>query len=216
MARRGRKRKNGHRVFDRSHPSGRLHKPEPVGPLVPEETMAHRSDMVGRVDAMTAEAGRAASILLKWGIITDQQRLAAERYRATYHRYRRTQGMPNRHEKGAYFPVAPTPDEQLTREQSRRAAEWAMLTPEEQGLAQLQEAIEARHAWMAVCGAIRGLHPVALVRGVVDMVCIDDVAPETWSAGIVAPAAVRALCQGLDALVRHFNISHERSRSAAA
>ena len=165
---------------------------------------------------MTIAGGRAPSALAKWGIITEDQRLAAEKYRGVYEWWRKTQGMRNRHEAPAYYPVASTPDEAKTREESRKAAEWAAMTPEEQGAAQERDALDAEIAWSKACDVVARVKPIALVRATLDMVCIEDVAPETWSLGIVAPVVVQALRTALDQLVKHFKIGErDRERRAA-
>lgn len=207
MARRGRKRKTGPR-----HPGGQL--VHDGGPLVPEEILSRRADHLGAANAMSAGAGRAPHILGAWGILTARQVAAAEKYRRIYERWRRTQGMPDRHGADPYYPVASTPDHLLTRAESRRAAEWAAMSPEEKGEAEMRDALEAAIDWREASAIVRVFHPVAIARGVVDMVCIEDVAPETWSRGIVAPIAVKALRCVLDDIAAHFGIRDEKDVAA--
>ena len=192
----GRPRKDGKR-YDRGRLVTVSH-----GPAATPEIIKHRVDLVGDYMAMTAEAGRAPEILRMWGILTERQARACEEYRRVVCAFRVHTGMPRASAQIANIAVLPNdlPDEIASMQASRRES----LTPEERENYDTGKQQGAERAMDDVMVIVRHTAPFHLVKSTLDMIAVEDCAPETWSVGIVAPIVVRTLTDALTNLADHF------------
>jgi len=183
MARRGRNRKQVERTV-----SGQ---PSRAGkaPPWPAESIAKRAAWVGHDRARFEDGGRALSKLLAKQMITAAQAKAGLAYAKTHASWASLAAAPAR------YLVCADPPEQHS----------APITEEEmemrENFARLSARIERIHAEWAAQPAC------ALVRGVVEMVTIENVLPLTWERPEnVHPPTLAALRAGLDVLVAEYRM----------
>lgn len=163
-------------------PCGRLKQDRPG---MTREMERRRGDLVAKGREYSAEAGRALSLLLEWGFIDQRQKDAGDRLRLEYLRYRRLWGLPTRH------PVY-----------ADGAGLMDRVDPEDPDV--LEDARKASRAFKDSMAVMRSAGPVVLVDRLVDMLIIEDHAPETWTQSIVSPVATKTFATALEKLAESY------------
>jgi hypothetical protein len=162
---------------------------EPRDPVVTPELLDQRRRITpGLEDAklMDQRAGVALDQLLTLKHITPAQRDAGEEYGSLVRKWRRLHGVPNDH-----------------RQRASAAGNGGDIDP-----AQVERANAQIDAASRRLGQVKA---AALVRVVVDSVCVDEVLGRVLDRGELGDRLRAALTAGLDALALEFRLSQKRA-----